>query len=111
MGWPGIVGIGGSGGLRTDAAAIVSSLSAVPFVAVDLPSGISVDDGRLDGPHVRAAVTVTFGTHKVGLLVDPAAEACGAVHLVDIGLTLPPAPVEAMQAADVAALLRHRGLG
>jgi hydroxyethylthiazole kinase-like uncharacterized protein yjeF len=77
----------------------------VPFVAVDLPSGISVDDGRIDGPHVRAVVTVTFGTHKIGHLVEPAAEACGAVHLVDIGLDLPPARVEAMQAADVVALL------
>jgi ADP-dependent NAD(P)H-hydrate dehydratase / NAD(P)H-hydrate epimerase len=101
----GIVGIGGSAGLRPEAAALVAALEEVPFVAVDLPSGISVDDGRLDGPHVRAAVTVTFGTHKIGHLVEPAAEACGAVHLVDIGLDLPPAPIEAMQAADVAALL------
>ena len=101
----GIVGIGGSGGLRTEAATLVESLGDVPFVAVDLPSGISVDDGRIDGPHVRATVTVTFGTHKVGLLVDPSAEACGAVHLVDIGLDLPQASVEAMQAADVTALV------
>ena len=27
---------------------------------------------RLDGPHVRADLTVTFGTHKVAHLVDPA---------------------------------------
>jgi hydroxyethylthiazole kinase-like uncharacterized protein yjeF len=101
----GIVGIGGSAGLRPDAAAVVARLAGVPFVAVDLPSGISVDDGRLDGPHVSAELTVTFGTHKIGLLVDPAAEACGAVHLVDIGLSLPPAAVEALQAEDVAALL------
>ncbi|HSV37830.1 MAG TPA: NAD(P)H-hydrate dehydratase [Nocardioidaceae bacterium] len=101
----GIVGIGGSGGLRPEAATLVASLGGVPFVAVDLPSGISVDDGRIDGPHVRADVTVTFGTHKIGLLADPAAEACGAVHLVDIGLSLPEASVEALQSADVAALL------
>ncbi len=101
----GIVGIGGSGGLRPDAASLVDGLRGVPFVAVDLPSGISVDDGRIDGPHVRAEVTVTFGTHKIGHLVDPAAQACGAVHLVDLGLVLPAAPVEALQAADVGALL------
>ena len=29
---------------------------------------------RLDGPHVRATLTVTFGTHKVALLADPAAQ-------------------------------------
>lgn len=101
----GIVGIGGSPGLRPQAATLVASLAGVPFVAVDLPSGISVDDGRLDGPHVRAELTVTFGTHKVGQLVEPAAEACGSVQLVDLGLELPPAPLEALQARDVAALL------
>ena len=88
----GIVGIGGSGGLRADAARVVAALAGVPVLAVDTPSGVEVDTGRVDGPHVRADVTVTFGTHKVAHLVDPAAMACGAVHLVDLGLDLP-APV------------------
>ncbi len=48
---------------------------------------------------------MTFGTHKVCHLVDPAAQACGAVHLVDIGLELPEPHVEALQPDDVAALL------
>lgn len=101
----GIVGIGGSGGLRPGAAAAVAALGDVPVVAVDTPSGVGVDTGTLGGPHVRATVTVTFGTHKVAHLVEPAARACGAVHLVDIGLDLPPADVTALQADDVAALL------
>jgi hydroxyethylthiazole kinase-like uncharacterized protein yjeF len=101
----GIVGIGGSGGLREDAAEVVEALAGVPFVAVDTPSGIEVDTGEVTGPHVEAAATVTFGTHKVGHLVDPAARACGAVHLVDIGLELPAPAVLAVQAADVAALV------
>ena len=46
------------------------------------------------GPHVTADLTVTFGTHKVGHLVDPAASACGVVHLVDLGLDLPEAAVD-----------------
>jgi hydroxyethylthiazole kinase-like uncharacterized protein yjeF len=101
----GIVGIGGSGPLRPDAAALVAGLGTTPVVAVDTPSGVDVDTGRVEGPHVKATVTVTFGTHKVAHLVDPGAQACGAVHLVDIGLELPPPPVEALQADDVAALL------
>lgn len=101
----GIVGIGGSGGLRPEAAAAVAALGDVPVVAVDTPSGVGVDTGTLDGEHVRAAVTVTFGTHKVAHLVEPAAQACGAVHLVDIGLDLPTAEVTALQAEDVARLL------
>jgi len=101
----GIVGIGGSGPLRPEAARLVETLAEVPFVAVDTPSGVEVDTGRVEGAHVRAAVTVTFGTHKVAHLVDPAAQACGAVHLVDIGLELPPSAVEALQPEDVTLLL------
>lgn len=101
----GIVGISGRPGLRPEAVAALAHVAGIPVVAVDTPSGVDVDTGEVDGPHVTADVTVTFGTHKTCHLVDPAAQACGAVHLVDIGLDLPPAPVEALQSADVAALL------
>ena len=101
----GIVGIGGRPGLRPDAQAALEALSGVPIVAVDVPSGVDVDTGELDGPAVRADVTVTFGTHKVALLADPAARLAGAVHLVDIGLEPPPAAVESLQADDVTRLL------
>lgn len=101
----GIVGIGGRPGLRADAEAALSGLEGVPVVAVDVPSGVDVDTGEVDGPHVHADLTVTFGTHKVAHLVDPAARACGALHLVDIGLDLPTARVESLQAQDVSALL------
>lgn len=101
----GIAGIGGRAGLRPDAVAALAALRGVPIVAVDVPSGVDVDTGELDGPHVTADLTVTFGTHKVAHLVDPAARACGVVERVDLGLELPPAAVQALQPADVAALL------
>lgn len=104
----GIVGIGGRAGLRPEAANALKLLHGVPVVAVDTPSGVDVDTGETPpdgGDHVVADVTVTFGTHKVCHLVDPAAAACGAVHLVDIGLDLPDAAVESLQLEDVAALL------
>lgn len=101
----GIVGIGGRGGLRPDARAAVGRFPDAAVVAVDVPSGVGVDSGQLDGAHVTADVTVTFGTHKVCHLVDPAAHACGTVTLVDIGLALPDPAVTALQAGDVAALL------
>ena len=85
----GIVGIGGQPGLRQPALDAVRALAGVPMVAVDTPSGVDVDTGRIDGTHVTADVTVTFGTHKVCHLVEPAASACGVVQLVDIGLDLP----------------------
>ena len=105
----GIVGIGGRPGLRPAAVAALAALAGVPVVAVDVPSGVDVDTGELDGPHVVADLTVTFGTHKVAHLVGPAAGVCGAVHLVDLGLELPPAVVESLQPEDVAALVPRPG--
>ena len=105
----GIIGIGGKPGLRPEAAEVVAKVDSlgIPVVAVDVPSGIDVDGGTLDGAHVRATLTVTFGAHKVGLLVDPAAQAAGSVHLVDIGLgdQLDTPGVIALQSSDVRARL------
>ncbi|WP_327258875.1 NAD(P)H-hydrate dehydratase [Streptomyces sp. NBC_01240] len=106
----GITGIGGRGGLRPQAAALVRAFEATgaTFVAVDLPSGVEADTGEVLGDAVRADATVTFGTYKPGLLIDPAAGLAGALHLVDIGLgpELPEVPgLEALQYADLAALL------
>ena len=67
--------------------------------------GVDVDTGELDGPHVTADVTVTFGTHKVGHLVDPAARPPASSSSSTSGSDLARAAVEALQADDVAALL------
>ena len=71
------------------------------------PSGVDVDTGRLDGPHVRADLTVTFGTHKIAHLVDPAARAVRAWCTSSTsGSTCPRRPVEALQPVDVAGCCR-----
>jgi hydroxyethylthiazole kinase-like uncharacterized protein yjeF len=83
----GIVGIGGSAGLRDRAAAVVESIGDGPaIVAVDVPSGVAVDTGEVSGTAVQADVTVTFGCLKPALVVGPAAPLAGQVDLVDIGL-------------------------
>ncbi|WP_405459165.1 NAD(P)H-hydrate dehydratase [Streptomyces sp. NBC_00101] len=107
----GITGIGGRGGLRAEAAALVKAVTerhGAPVLSVDLPSGVEADSGEVHGAAVRADATVTFGTYKPGLLIDPGAERAGALRLVDIGLgpELPEPPdLEALHFADVAALL------
>jgi hydroxyethylthiazole kinase-like uncharacterized protein yjeF len=53
---------------------------------VDIPSGVDVDSGAVDGPAIRADVTVTFGCLKPALVVGPAAPLAGQVDVVDIGL-------------------------
>jgi hydroxyethylthiazole kinase-like uncharacterized protein yjeF len=105
----GIVGLGGSPGLREPAASLVAALDAAPrrpfVVAVDLPSGVDADGGTTPATHVRADLTVSFGAAKPCLLVPPAARAAGRVRLVDIGLgpQLPAVPaVDRLTAADVA---------
>ncbi|MET9373050.1 NAD(P)H-hydrate dehydratase [Streptomyces sp. NPDC002992] len=106
----GITGIGGRGGLRPDAVPIARAArgSDAVVVAVDLPSGVDADSGEVTGEALRADATVTFGTYKPGLLVDPAREYAGALRLVDIGLGdfLPSVPeLQALQHEDVARLL------
>lgn len=57
-----------------------------PVVAVDLPSGLEADTGRVNGPCIRATVTVTFGLPKIGLVLDPGVEYCGKLVVADISL-------------------------
>ncbi len=107
----GILGIGASGGLRPDAAAVVEQVGALvsrtgsrpPVVAVDVPTGVNVDTGDVPGEAVTADVTVAFGCLKPAHVVGPAAARCGQIDLVDIGLDLRGDPaVGVPDAADIA---------
>jgi NAD(P)H-hydrate epimerase len=57
-----------------------------PIVALDIPSGLSSDEGGIPGPSVNATLTITFGLPKRGLVLFPAASRAGRVAIVDIGL-------------------------
>ncbi len=113
----GLLGIGGRGGLREPFAGLArqaeqSRQAGATVVAVDLPSGIDADTGAVDGPAVRADVTVTFGAIKPGLLIDPGAGHAGTVELVDIGLRpyLKDGPcARAPQRDDISELLPRPG--
>ena len=54
-------------------------------IAIDIPSGISGDSGKVLGCAVHAAITVTFGSYKRGHLLYPGREYCGNIKLVSIG--------------------------
>lgn len=53
--------------------------------AIDIPSGINADDGRIMNIAVRANETVTFGHCKHGLLLYPGTEYAGRITVADIG--------------------------
>ncbi len=124
----GLLGIGARGAPRGPAGELVALLAELladegeggPLVvAVDVPSGIGVDDGTVPddapgpasqapaaGAVLRADVTVTFGAAKAGLLLPPASALAGRVHLVELGLDLDGATpaVARLESTDLVAL-------
>ena len=64
--------------------------SGARVVAVDIPSGISADDGKIMGCAVRAEVTVTFGNEKLGMILYPGTEYGGRRVVAHIGLAEEP---------------------
>ena len=88
-----LLGTGSSRPIEGDLAEIMRRLAAVrsrtvkpKLVAVDLPTGLDADSGRLDPFAVAADETVTFHAPKVGLYMQPGAAAAGAVQQVEIGI-------------------------
>ncbi len=82
-----LLGTGASGGLRgdfADAARLLSENDAF-VVAVDVPSGIDATSGEVEGQAVSAAVTVTMGLPKSGMLQYPARGFAGEIVVADIG--------------------------
>jgi hydroxyethylthiazole kinase-like uncharacterized protein yjeF len=96
----GVVGIGATPPLRDDAAELIGQANATDAlrVAVDLPSGIEPDTGRVRGIAFLADVTVSFGGIKVGLLI--ADEQAGTIVCVPIGMDMTGRPAEVIAMTD-----------
>lgn len=97
-----LLGTGSSRPIEGDLAEIMVRLAAIrsrtvkpKLVAVDLPTGLDADSGRLDPLTVAADETVTFHAPKVGLYMQPGASAAGSVQQVEIGI--PPGLDEDLQ--------------
>jgi ADP-dependent NAD(P)H-hydrate dehydratase / NAD(P)H-hydrate epimerase len=58
----------------------------VPVVAVDIPSGIHGETGKVLGTAVKTDLTVAFCRKKPGLLLYPGRGLCGEVIIADIGI-------------------------
>lgn len=65
------------------------------IVAVDIPSGIHGDTGRIMGTAVAADVTVTFGWEKMGTALYPGRTYAGKVKVCEIGF-----PEQALHEAE-----------
>jgi len=66
---------------------VVAAINAAGQVlAVDIPSGLDADTGKMLGACVEAEMTVTMGALKVGLVSAPGFARCGEVVVADIGI-------------------------
>lgn len=80
-----LLGTASEGPPRGAIAACLGAIDAIQSglrVALDLPSGLDADSGRVHEPCFRADLTLTFAARKPGLV----AGVCGQVEVIDIGV-------------------------
>lgn len=83
-----IYGTGFKGELNEHLGRVIDAVneSKKPVVAVDIPSGVAGNTGKVTGPCIRANYTVTFALPKLGNILQPGAEYGGELHTVDISI-------------------------
>ncbi|HXR58015.1 MAG TPA: NAD(P)H-hydrate dehydratase [Burkholderiales bacterium] len=89
----GLFGIGLARPIEGPFARLVDWINAqpCPVLALDVPSGLDADTGRVLGRAVRATHTITFIGLKPGLLTLDGPDHCGEICVSDLSLSgLPP---------------------
>ena len=86
----GLFGIGLARDIAGEHAALVdyANRQRCPVLALDIPSGVHSDTGRVLGRAVRATHTVTFIALKPGLLTLDGPDHCGAIVVADLDLAV-----------------------
>jgi len=81
-----LLGTGLGGDVREPFAAAIAAINAsgLPVLAIDIPSGLCSDSGRVLGVAVHAQATATFIGLKRGLFTGDAADYCGVIHFFDL---------------------------
>jgi NAD(P)H-hydrate epimerase len=80
--------------------------SGLPVLAIDIPSGVHADSGRVLGAALPARLTVTMQALKAGLLLYPGADLCGEIIVCNLGISLSPVSCPYGMLSD-ASLLRR----
>jgi hydroxyethylthiazole kinase-like uncharacterized protein yjeF len=88
----GLFGIGLARDIAGEHAALVeyANRQRCPVLALDIPSGLHSDTGRVLGCAVRATHTVTFIALKPGLLTLDGPDHCGEIRVENLGLDVTP---------------------
>ena len=83
-----IIGTGIKGYLREPQYTAIKLInnSGKPVIAIDVPSGLDPDTGKVSDIAVKATLTVTLHKVKKGLITNEAKEYVGKLVVVDIGI-------------------------
>ncbi|MEA1881903.1 MAG: NAD(P)H-hydrate dehydratase [Candidatus Marinimicrobia bacterium] len=82
----GLLGTGFKGMVREELFPWVSWLNnATRTISVDIPSGVNANTGLVDKNAVKASHTITMGSSKLGMALEPGRSNGGTIHAVDIG--------------------------
>ena len=110
-----VFGIGLSREIKGRYAEVIDQMNRMTAckVAVDTPSGIRSDDGKVLGTAFKADLTVTFAFQKMGQILYPGCEYTGKLVTAPIGITRPEFFAEeeicmALEKSDVPAMLPQR---
>lgn len=84
----GLFGIGLQRTISGDYLALIAQINALPCpkLAIDIPSGLMCDSGRVLGMAVKATHTLTFIARKPGLYTLDGPDYAGSIHLADLGI-------------------------
>jgi len=83
-----MLGTGSKGPPREVMAAVIEAIRPleVPVVAIDIPTGVDGDTGRIEGTAIDAGLTVTLALPKWGHFLYPGREFVGNLETIDIGI-------------------------
>ena len=83
-----IFGTGLRGEVREPVRTLIAKINEadIPVVSVDIPSGLSCDDGVVLGVAVKATKTVTFVAAKMGFFQESGKECTGELIVSDISI-------------------------
>lgn len=86
-----IFGIGLSRPLDSRLCSIVSAINnaAAPKLALDIPSGLQADTGKVLGAAIKADCTITFIALKIGCYVGEGPDYAGSIAFSDLAVPLP----------------------
>ncbi|MFP4499222.1 MAG: NAD(P)H-hydrate dehydratase, partial [Vulcanimicrobiota bacterium] len=84
-----LFGTGLAGEVRGVAADLMEFVSGfgLKCLAVDIPSGVNSNNGKVSGNVIPADITVTFGLPKKGHFIYPGAQYVGELFVADIGFS------------------------